>query len=123
MAANSARLAVPISDVTDRVGDALSELCQSAERLQGLIAPLILKAAASNPSHLQELQDFDQICQKLGDIADFVAALALVLPDDWRLDPSVASRMITISDLSSKLGFAEGVDAARDHASGDFERF
>jgi hypothetical protein len=123
MAMNSARLAVPISDVTDRVGDALSELCQSAERLQGLIAPLILKAAACNPSHLQELQDFDQICQKLGDIADFIAALALVLPEDWRLDPSVASRMITMSDLSSKLGFAEDADAARDHASGDFERF
>ncbi len=123
MATNCAGRMVPISDVTDRVGDALSELCQSIERLQGLIAPLILEAAARHPSHLQELQHLDQICQKLGNIADFVAALALVLPDDWRLDPSVASRVVTMSDLSSRLGFAAEVEAPRDHMAGDFELF
>jgi hypothetical protein len=124
MAANCAgRQTVPISDVTDRVGDALSELCQSIERLEGLIAPLLLEAAGRNPSHLQELQDLDHICQKLGNIADFVAALALVLPDDWRLDPSVASRVVTMSDLSSKLSFTGEAEAERDHTPGDFELF
>lgn len=123
MATNCAGRAVPISDVTDRVGDALSERCQSIERLQGWIAPLILEAAGRNPSHLQELQDLDHVCQKLGNIADFVAALALVLPDDWRLDPSVASRVVTMSDLSLRLGFAGEVEATRDHAPGDFELF
>ncbi|HKH80627.1 MAG TPA: hypothetical protein VKA03_03270 [Methylovirgula sp.] len=123
MAMNSADRAVPISDVTDRVGDALSDLCRSCERLQGLIAPLILEAAGRHPSHLKELQEFDHICQKLGNLADFVAALALVLPDDWRLDPSVASRVVTMSDLSSHLGFAGEAEAARDHAPGDFELF
>jgi hypothetical protein len=116
-------LAVPISDVTDRVGDALGELCQSIERLHGLVAPLILKAAGYNPAHLKELQDFDQICQKLGDIADFVAALALILPEDWQLDPSVASRVVTMSDLASRLGFAAELEPACTHAEADFERF
>jgi hypothetical protein len=124
MARNCAgRRAVPISDVTDRVGDALSELCRSIERLEGLIGPLLLEAAGRDPSHLQELQDLDHVCQKLGNIADFVAALALVLPDDWRLDPSVASRVVTMSDLSSRLGFTGEVEAKLDSTPGDFELF
>jgi hypothetical protein len=123
MVMNSAERVVPISDVTDRVGDALSDICGSIQGLQGLIAPLILEAAGRNPSHLQELQEFDHICQKLGNLADFVAALALVLPDDWRLDPSVASRVVTMSELSSQLSFAGEAEAARDRAPGDFELF
>lgn len=114
---------VPISDVTDRVGGALSDVCQSVHRLQALIAPLILEAAVRNPSHLHELQDFDHLCQKLENLADFLAALALVLPDEWRLDPSEASRVVTLSDLSSHLGFSAKTDAERDHGPGDFELF
>jgi hypothetical protein len=84
---------------------------------------LLLEAAGRDPSHLQELQDLDHVCQKLGNIADFVAALALVLPDDWRLDPSVASRVVTMSDLSSKLGFTGETAAEFDPTPGDFELF
>ncbi|HLH11628.1 MAG TPA: hypothetical protein VKV77_07110 [Methylovirgula sp.] len=112
---------VPISDLTDRIADTLNEICASMEKLQGLIAPLLLEAASREPSHLHELQDLDNVCQKLGNMADFVAALALLLPDDWRLDPSLASRVLTMADLSSKLGLA--TQAARDHAPGDFELF
>lgn len=121
MPVNCGSCAVPVSDVTDRVADALSEVGDSIQRLQGLIAPLILEAAARNPSHLRELQELDHACQKIGNLADFVAALALVLPDDWRLDPTVASRVLTMADLSARLGFA--AEGERGHASGDLELF
>ncbi len=121
-AIQSPATSVPIADVTDRVGEALSEVSEAAYRLQSLIAPLVLEAAARNPVHLRELQDFDHICQKLRNLADFLAALALVLPDHWRLDPSIAAKVLTLADLSSQLAFADS-DEAEDHLPGDFELF
>jgi hypothetical protein len=113
---------VPIADVTDRVGEALTDIGEAMHNLQSLIAPLVIEAAARNPAHLHELQDFDHISQKLKNLADFLGALALVLPDHWRLDPSVAAKMLTLADLSTHLAFAEkGDDDA--HAPGDFELF
>ena len=64
--------------LTDRVGEALEDVGESVHRLQSLIAPMVLEAAARNPAHLRELQDFDHICQKLKNLADFLGALALI---------------------------------------------
>jgi hypothetical protein len=113
---------VPIADVTDRVGEALTDIGEAMHNLQSLIAPLVIEAAARNPAHLHELQDFDHISQKLKNLADFLGALALVLPDHWRLDPSVAAKMLTLADLSTHLAFAERTDDDA-HAPGDFELF
>ena len=113
---------VPIADVTDRVGEALSDVGEAVHRLQSLIAPLVLEAAARHPQHLRELQDFDHICQKLKNLADFLGALALVLPDHWRLDPSVAAKVLTLADLSNHLAFTE-MNESETHTPGDFELF
>ncbi len=113
---------VPIADVTDRVGEALSEIGDSVHRLQSLIAPLILEAAARHPAHLRELQDFDHISQKLKNLGDFLGALALALPDHWRLDPSVAAKVLTLAELEARLAFAKK-SASETHAAGDFELF
>jgi hypothetical protein len=115
-------MSVPIADVTDRVGEALSEIGESVHRLQSLIAPLILEAAARNPVHLRELQDFDHISQKLKNLGDFLGALALALPDHWRLDPSVAAKVLTLAELEARLAFAEKSEGET-HAPGDFELF
>jgi hypothetical protein len=112
---------IPVADVTDRVGDALADVGEAMHRLQSLIAPLVLEAAARNPAHLRELQDFDHICQKLKNLADFLGALSLVLPDHWQLDPSVAAKVLTLADLSTHLAFVEKDDNA--HTPGDFELF
>jgi hypothetical protein len=113
---------VPIADVADRVGEALDDVGEAVHRLQSLIAPLVLEAAARNPTHLRELQDFDHISQKLKNLADFLGALALILPNDWRLDPSVAAKVLTLADLSTHLAFAEKDESAT-HEPGDFELF
>ena len=63
--ADAAAPSVPIADVTDRVGEALSHVGEAVHRLQSLIAPLVIEAAARNPAHLRELQDFDHISLKL----------------------------------------------------------
>jgi len=110
-------------DVADRIGNELAELAGAIHRLQVLISPLLNEAALRNPVHLQELQDIDHIYQKVGNLAEFLAALALTLPKDWVLDPSIASQAITLSALASRLGFAENAEPAGKPLSGDCDFF
>jgi hypothetical protein len=114
---------VAMSDVADRIGNELAELAVAIHRLQMLISPLLNEAALRNPVHLQELQDIDHIYQKVGNLAEFLAALALILPEQWVLDPSTASRVITLSALASRLGFSPDGTFAADHPAGDCELF
>ena len=115
--------AVPMRDVADRIGNELAELAVAIHRLQMLISPLLNEAALRNPVHLQELQDIDHIYQKVGNLAEFLAALALLLPEQWLLDPSTASQVITLSALASRLGLTPDGAFAADHPSGDCEFF
>ncbi len=116
------RQTVPVADIADRVGEALEDVGEAVHRLQTLIAPLVLEAATRNPVHLRELQDFDHISQKLKNLADFLGALALILPDHWRLNPGLATNVLTLADLSAHLSFAEKSGDAS-HEPGDFELF
>ncbi|MGB8276976.1 MAG: hypothetical protein WCF20_03445 [Methylovirgula sp.] len=114
---------VAMSDVADRIGNELAELAVAIHRLQVLISPLLNEAALRNPAHLQELQDIDHIYQRVGNLAEFLAALSLILPQQWVLDPSTASQVITLSALASRLGFAADSVYAPDHPSGDCDFF
>lgn len=115
--------AVAMRDVADRIGNELAELAVAIHRLQVLISPLLNEAALRNPTHLQELQDIDHIYQKVGNLAEFLAALALILPEQWVLDPRTASQAITLSALSARLGFAPNSAYVADHPSGDCDFF
>jgi hypothetical protein len=112
-----------MSDVADRMGNELAELAGAIHRLQVLISPLLNEAALRNPVHLQELQDIDHIYQKVGNLAEFLAALALILPQHWVFDPSTASQVITLSALASRLGLAGDNDGALNQPSGDCDFF
>ncbi|MGP0060103.1 MAG: hypothetical protein ACLPID_12540 [Beijerinckiaceae bacterium] len=114
---------VTMGDVAERLGVELASLAQAVHHLQGLISPLILEAAARNPSHLHDLQEFDHIVQKLGNLGIFLTTLSTHVPAEWRVDPTTASQVVTLSRLSSHLGFANDSKTAANHASGDFELF
>lgn len=114
---------VAMSDVADRIGNELADLAVAIHRLQVLISPLLNEAALRNPVHLQELQDIDHIYQKVGNLGEFLAALALILPQQWVLDPSTASQVITLSALASRLGFASSEAYVTDPPAGDCDFF
>ncbi len=114
---------VTLADVNERIGEELAALAAEMRHLQNLISPLILEAAARNPSHLQELQELDHIAQKLGNLGDFVTTLAAHTPSHWLVDPSTASHAMTLSKLSSRLSFADETDSVASHDPGDFELF
>jgi hypothetical protein len=113
---------IGMREVADRVGNELAELAVAIHSLQVVISPLLNEAALRNPAHLQELQDIDHIYQKIGNLAEFLAALSLILPQQWMLDPSTASQVITLSALASRLGLTSDA-AAQDHAAGDCDFF
>lgn len=119
----SGSIAMAMSDVADRIGNELAELAVAIHRLQVLISPLLNEAALGNPAHLQELQDIDRIYQRVGNLAEFLAALSLTLPQHWVLDPSTASKVITLSALATRLGLAESDESAAEHPSGDCDFF
>lgn len=120
---NSGSTTMAMSDVADRIGNELAELAVAIHRLQVLISPLLNEAALRDPAHLQELQDIDRIYQRVGNLAEFLAALSLTLPQQWVLDPSTASRVITLSALATRLGLAESDENATEHPSGDCDFF
>ena len=119
----SAAPTVTLAEVNARIGEELAALAEAVRHLQNVISPLILEAAARNPSHLQELQEFDHIAQKLSNLGDFVTTLAAHTPSHWLVDPSTASQAVTLSKLSSRLSFAEEADSVASHDPGDFELF
>lgn len=114
---------IGMREVADRIGNELAELAAAIHGLQVVISPLLNEAALRNPTHLQELQDIDHIYQKVGNLAEFLAALALILPRQWMLDPSTASQVITLSALASRLGLASENAPAQGHPSGDCDFF
>ena len=114
---------VTMGDVAERLGMELSSLAQAVHHLQGLISPLIIEAVARNPSHLHDLQEFDHVVQKLGNLGIFLTTLSTHVPAYWCVDPTTASQVVTLSRLSSHLSFANESEAAANHAAGDFELF
>ena len=114
---------IGMREVADRIGNELADLAAAIHGLQVLISPLLNEAAMRNPVHLQELQDIDHIYQKVGNLAEFLAALALILPRQWMLDPSTASQVITLSALASRLGLASENSASQGHSSGECDFF
>ena len=112
-----------VSDVADRIGNELAELARAIHHLQLLISPLLSEAALRDPKHLEELQDIDHIYQRVGNLAEFLAALSLILPQHWVLDPSTASQVITLSALAMRLGLGATDQPDEEHRSGDCDFF
>jgi hypothetical protein len=114
---------VTMVEVNERIGQELAALAEAVRHLQNVISPLLLEAAGRNPSHLHELQDFDHIAQKIDNLGNFVTTLATHVPTNWLVDPSTASQVVTLSDLSSRLSFAAPNETDAGHVPGDFELF
>jgi hypothetical protein len=113
----------PIAEILGRVCQELDALANQLQRVQGLISPLVLQASSLEPGFLQEIQAVDHIEQKLACLSRFLSALAPFMHGHWVLDTSVASEVVTLSELARRLRAAEyDVDAAQ-HESGDFEMF
>lgn len=101
----------PIGEVLSRVSHELAHLAGRLDHLESLVGPLIREAECRDPDMLRHVQGLDYIRQKLGGLADFLAALAPEASAAWLTDPSAAARVVTLADLASRLGFADANEA------------
>jgi|BarGraIncu00222A_1022003.scaffolds.fasta_scaffold136274_2 hypothetical protein len=79
-------LHAPMGDVLARVAHELNHLSGRIGHVETLVGPLVLIAAPRDADLLRHIQDLDHIRQKVEGLADFLAALALVAPDDCLVD-------------------------------------
>ncbi len=104
-------LHAPMSDVLARVGHELGQLSHRLGHIEALVGPLILAAARRDGRLVSQIQDLDHIRQKIEALADFLLAVGLVAPDQWRIDANAAARLVTLADLAARLTFsAEAAD-------------
>jgi hypothetical protein len=114
---------VPMADVLSRAGHELAQLAWLLEQLQTRLSPLIQEAAERDPGDLRHMQSLDHAGQQAMGLAEFLAALALAAPCEWRIDPSAAAHQVLLADLSARLGFKDSSNESRHTAWGECEFF
>ena len=116
-------LHAPMGDVLARVAHELNHLSGRIGHVETLVGPLVLIAAPRDADLLRHIQDLDHIRQKVEGLADFLAALALVAPDDCLVDAGGAARLMTLADLAARLTLSYESAVATGAAFGDCELF
>jgi hypothetical protein len=94
----------PLAEVTLAVQAELNRLATLAVDIQETFGPALVQAANDHPDTLAKAQGLDLLAQHLFGVADFLQALAPHLPPDWAVDPTAASQVVRLSDLSAHLG-------------------
>lgn len=113
-----------VADVLEAVSRETGDLHLAAVRLQVMAGELI--AQAQLPAHhplIEEAQGLDALAQKLDALSGFLARLAAVTPQGWRLDIAEAVQPVFLADLAKRLCREHLPEDDSHAASGDFELF
>lgn len=121
--ADSHRQQVPLRKVLRRAGHELVHLAWLLDNLQAHIRPLLQEAAAHDTNMLLQMQSFDHIGQAVQALGDFFTALARETPGPLLVDPAAAARGVSLSDLSSRLGFTSEEKSPCSVPRGEYELF
>jgi hypothetical protein len=111
---------MPISNVLHRIGLELADISRWLIHMQTIVSPLVSDTTSCDTVH--QIQNLDHMSQKLTALADFLSALAPETPAHWELDPTAATRVVTLSDLTSRL-LAIAEEPVTEVVSGECELF
>lgn len=98
---------VAMDRVLTRVGEEILQLATVMDQFQSLISPLVVAAGSKDRGFLREVQNFDHITQKLTCLAEYLLVIADHTPQAWAIDPNVACEVVTLAELSNRLGGAK----------------
>jgi hypothetical protein len=112
----------PIADVLARVRDELDMIAGSIDNMQSVIGELTWDLASQDPHYMKAMQSVDHSAQIVAGLGEFLVALAQEAPNDWRLDPSAASKIVRLADLASRLASAQARNLSSED-SGDCDFF
>lgn len=110
-----------LAEVLRAVRVELVELAEAGVKLQDILGPAIQHAGrAPDPALIEEAQGLDRLVQRLSALSQFIQALTVELPPEWRIEVDAALAALPLSDLAGRLGRTGSSDRA---PSGDLDLF
>jgi hypothetical protein len=100
-------LNAPLGDVLARVAHELNHLTARLQHVETMVGPLVVGVAPFDANLVHRIQDLDHIRQKVEGISDFLAALAPVVPNHYRVNARAAARLVTLPDVAARLALSE----------------
>jgi len=88
----------PLSRTLGACAGELAALADRCEALQAGLAPALQTGAA-----IEEAQTLDLLTQSLAAVADYLHALAQILPGDWQVNPQGAAQIVPLTELAWRL--------------------
>jgi hypothetical protein len=102
--------AIPLPHLAHSLAEELRHAAELADGLQGAL--VLDRAGDVSGGFLQSAQGLDLLTQKLQALHSFVRDLCELLPADFHLDPTPATRTITLASVKDRLSGSGRVSAA-----------
>ena len=113
-----------ITDVLARVRAELDEIARRIDHNQAMIARSTWDVGAIDSDYVKAMQDADLSAQRIAGVAEFLRAIGDASHPQWRIDTSIATDTLTLTELIRSIGTA-GLDiqAKDENAAGEVDLF
>ena len=95
-----------MSDVLLRVRAELDDIARRIDRNQAIIAGSSRDAASADLDYVRAMQDADLSAQRIAGIADFLRAIGDAAHPNWRVDTTLATGTLKLTELIRAIGTA-----------------
>jgi hypothetical protein len=93
----------PMPTTLNRTSQELLKFVDLISDLEDAVGDAIAGVGSTRKVQIQELQKLDHVRQLIVGAADFLHALTLDMPADWRVDARKAARSVRLADLAGRL--------------------
>jgi hypothetical protein len=115
---------VRLSEVLAAAALEARELAGLGNRFQGLVAELMRDSAgAVDADRIVQAQGLDGLVQRLSAFSAFLEALGPNLPEDWKVDPSLATKTLSLDQSVRRFGRRAGDRIPVAPVAGDVDLF
>jgi hypothetical protein len=97
----------PMPETLNRTSQELLKFVDLISDLEDAVGDAIADGGSTRKVQIQELQKLDHVRQLIVGAADFLHALTLDMPADWRVDARKAARSVRLTDLAGRLSDSE----------------
>ena len=97
----------PMPATLNRTSLELLKFVDLISELEDAVGEAIAGVGSTRKVQIKELQKLDHVRQLIVGAADFLQALTLGMPADWRVDARKAARSVRLTDLAGRLGDSE----------------
>jgi hypothetical protein len=104
----------PMPSTLNRTSQELLKFVDLISELEDAVGDAIAGGGPTRKVQIQELQKLDHVRQLIVGAADFLHALTLDMPADWRVDARKAARSVRLTDLAGRLSDSEPNEVRED---------